>query len=174
MLRRYDVESYLEKVRMAREAIPDLALSTDIIVAFPGETEADFEATLDLVRAVGFDEAYTYRYSPRDGTPATRFPDEDFVSDLEGQARLAELIRVSRSIQAGINSGEVGRHQEVLVDRPARDRGQLLGRTRRNKFVAFADQGVEVGEYAWVELSETTGPTFRGTLVGALAEETRR
>ncbi|MEX2295251.1 MAG: tRNA (N6-isopentenyl adenosine(37)-C2)-methylthiotransferase MiaB [Gemmatimonadota bacterium] len=174
MLRRYTVESYLEKVRMAREAIPDLSLSTDIIAAFPGETRSDFEATLDLVREVGFDEAYTYRYSPREGTPAMRLPAEDFLPEPEARARLAELITVCREIQGGINAGEVGRQDEVLVERDARDPGQVLGRTRRNKFVAFPSEGIGIGEYAWIELTGTTGATFQGALVGSLAAGAHR
>jgi tRNA-2-methylthio-N6-dimethylallyladenosine synthase len=171
MLRRYTIESYLEKVRMARDAVPGLSISTDIIAGFPGETPEDFEATLDLVREVEFDESYTYRYSPRDGTPATRFPTEDFVSDDEGQARLETLIAVCRGVQKEINSREVGRHDEVLVEREARDPGQLLGRTRRNKIVAFPheQEDVRIGDYIQVELTGTTGPTFRGALVATLA-----
>src|SRR5690606_8588157 len=79
MLRRYTVEAYLEKIDWVREAIPDIALSTDVIVAFPGESEEAYEATLALMRQVRFDDAYLYKYSPRDGTPATRLPADDFV-----------------------------------------------------------------------------------------------
>ena len=86
MLRRYTVESLHEKIRMVREAVPDIALSTDIIVAFPGETESEFLETLALMRDVRFDEAFTYRYSLRDGTPATRLPSTDFIDAEAGQA----------------------------------------------------------------------------------------
>jgi tRNA-2-methylthio-N6-dimethylallyladenosine synthase len=174
MLRRYSVATYLETAQMARETIPDLSLSTDIIVAFPGETRTDFEATLELVREVRFDEAYTYRYSPREGTPANRLPAEDFVPEVEAQARLQELIDLTRGVQAEINSGELGRQDEVLVEKAARDPGHLLGRTRRNKYVAFPSEGVRIGDYAWVELTDSTGPTFRGALVGALSAGARR
>src|SRR5690606_8647282 len=88
MLRRYTVETFLDRVRMVREAIPEIALSTDIIVAFPGETREEFEATLDLMREVRFDDAFLYKYSPRDGTPATRLPRDQFVDPAEAQARL--------------------------------------------------------------------------------------
>jgi len=162
MLRRYTVESLLEKVELVREAIPDIALSTDIIVAFPGETDAEFRDTLDLMRTVRFDEAFTYRYSPRDGTPATRLPTDDFIDPDEGQARLAELIEVSRGIQAEINRREVGRVDEVLIEKTARDAGQVLGRTRRAKVVVFDGDDARIGEYAHVELEATTGATFRG------------
>jgi tRNA-2-methylthio-N6-dimethylallyladenosine synthase len=165
MLRRYTVEEYLEKVEMARRAIPDIALTTDIIVGFPGETEEDFRETLELVRTVRFHEAYTYKYSLREGTPAARLPQEDFLPDDVAQARLEELIRVVREIQAEINAGEVGRREEVLAEREARDPGQLLGRTRRNKMVAFAADSSRIGDYLEVDLRETTGATFRGEVV---------
>lgn len=165
MLRRYTVESYLEKVEMARSAIPDLCLTTDIIVGFPGETEAEFEETLRLVRAVRFHEAYTYKYSLREGTPAARLPPEEFLPDEVAQERLEELIRVVRGIQGEINSGEVGRREEILPEREARDPGQLLGRTRRNKMVAFPADLSRIGEYLEVELTGTTGATFRGEVL---------
>ncbi|TVR58611.1 MAG: MiaB/RimO family radical SAM methylthiotransferase [Gemmatimonadales bacterium] len=167
MLRRYTVESLLEKVEMVRAAMPDIALSTDIIVAFPGETDAEFRETLDLMRTVRFDDAFTYKYSLRDGTPATRFPDEDFVDPDEAQARLEELIQVSRGIQAEINRGEVGRVESVLIEKEARDPGHLLGRTRRNKVVAFPRGPDGIGEFARVRLTGTTGATFSGVRVGA-------
>lgn len=165
MLRRYTVEEYLERIEMARTAIPDLALTTDFIVGFPGETEADFEETLDLVRRVRFHEAYTYKYSLREGTPAARLPAEDFLPDEVAQERLEELIRVVREIQGEINRGEIGRREEILAEREARDPGQLLGRTRRNKMVAFPAELSRIGEYLEVELLDTTGATFRGEVI---------
>ena len=162
MVRRYTVESYLEKVDMVRAAIPDVALSTDIIVAFPGETEEEFQDTLALMRQVRFDDAFTYRYSLRDGTPATRLPPEEFVPDAVAQARLEALIGVARGIQAEISRSEVGRVDEVLVERPGRDPGELLGRTRRGKVVTFPGAGHAPGDYVTVTLASTTGATFGG------------
>ncbi len=162
MLRRYTVERFLERVEMVREAIPDIALSTDIICAFPGETPSDFEDTLDLLRTVRFDDVYTYRYSPREGTPATRMPAHWFIEDGEAAARLRELIEVARSIQTAINRSEVGRVEEVLVEKEARGPGQMLGRTRRGKVVAFAAPTSLEGAYATVELTGTSGATFTG------------
>jgi tRNA-2-methylthio-N6-dimethylallyladenosine synthase len=167
MLRRYTVDSFLEKVELVRSAVPGVALSTDVIVAFPGETEEEFQATLDLMRAVRFDDAFTYRYSPRDGTPATRLPAGDVIPDEEGQARLETLIHVSRGIQAEINATEVGRTEEVLVEKRARSPGHVLGRTRRNKVVAFPGGDELIGTYVRVRLERTTGATF----VGAAALE---
>ena len=164
MLRRYTVDTFLEKVTLARDLIPDLSLSTDIIVAFPGESEDQFEDTLDLLRQVRFDDAYTYKYSLRDGTPATRFPESDFLSNEEAQIRLTKLIEVHRSIQNDINKGEVGRIEEVLVEKKGRETGQVLGRTRRNKVVAFNASSEIIGTYHQVLLTGTTGATFMGEL----------
>lgn len=162
MLRRYSVETFLEKVEMVRAAIPDIALSTDIIVAFPGETHSEFEDTLGLMRTVRFHDAFTYKYSLREGTPATRLPEEEFIPEAEAQARLEELIRVSRTIQAEIKDGEVGRTEELLVEKPGRDPGSLLGRTRRWQTVVFPAAGHQVGDYVTVRLTGSTGATFRG------------
>jgi len=169
MLRRYTVAEYLEKVELVRSAIPSVAVSTDIIVAFPGETDAEFRDTLALMRSVRFDEAYTYKYSLRDGTPAARLPEGDFVAADEAQSRLEELIDVSRGIQAEINSAEVGRVEEVLIERAGRREGQILGKTRRNKVVVFDGDEARAGEYTWVELDRTTGATFVGTETGVAA-----
>ena len=162
MVRRYTVDRFVEIVDELRSAIPDLALSTDVIVAFPGETEEEYEATLDLMRTVRFDDAFLYRYSPREGTPATRLPEEDFLPDAVGQARLERLIEVQRSIQAEINRGEVGRVEEVLVEKAARSAGDMLGRTERNKVVAFPGDSSLVGRFVHVRLDDTTGATFIG------------
>jgi tRNA-2-methylthio-N6-dimethylallyladenosine synthase len=165
MLRRHSVEAFLEKVDLVRGAIPDIALSTDLIVAFPGEMEEEFQDTLDVVREIRFDDAFTYRYSPRDGTPATRFPSSEFIPEEEGKGRLDALIQVTRKIQGEINQGEVGRREEVLVEKVGKEPGHMLGRTRKNKVVIFpADEGL-AGSYPVVELKRTTGATFVGTLV---------
>jgi tRNA-2-methylthio-N6-dimethylallyladenosine synthase len=168
MLRRYTVESYLEKVALVRAAIPDIALSTDIIVAFPGETEAEYQATLDLMRHVRFDDAYLYKYSLRDGTPATRLPREEFIAEDIAQHRLEQLIALHRSIQAEINRAAVGRTVEVLVERVARSAGDVLGRTESNKVVAFAGDPALIGSFVDVTLTSTTGATFLGHAVPAL------
>jgi tRNA-2-methylthio-N6-dimethylallyladenosine synthase len=167
MLRRYTVGGLLDKIDMVRRAVPDIALSTDIIVAFPGESDAQFRETLELMRTVRFDEAYTYKYSLREGTPAARIPAEEFVDAHEAQARLEELIEVSRGIQAQINAAEVGRVEEVLVEKEGRRAGQVVGKTRRNKVVAFDGNATRIGCYTHVELRQTTGATFGGVEVDA-------
>ena len=165
MVRRYTASAFLDKVAMLREEIPDIALSTDVIVGFPGEGEDDFEATLDVMREVRFDEAFTYRYSPREGTPATRMPPAWSIPDAVARRRLERLIEVSRGIQAEINAAEVGRVETVLVEKQARDPCQLLGRTRRAKVVVFDGDPSWIGSYRTVALERTTGATFVGSVV---------
>jgi tRNA-2-methylthio-N6-dimethylallyladenosine synthase len=166
MLRRYTVASYLEKVRMVRAAVPDIALSTDVIVAFPGESDEEYEATLDLLREVRFDDAFLYKYSPREGTPATRLPAAQFVAPHVAQERLQRLIDLHRAIQAEINEAEIGRTEEVLVERAAKSAGDMLGRTGRNKVIAFPGDDSLIGCYVRVRTTATTGATFRGVLAG--------
>ncbi|MFQ5691261.1 MAG: tRNA (N6-isopentenyl adenosine(37)-C2)-methylthiotransferase MiaB, partial [Gemmatimonadota bacterium] len=167
MVRRYTVARFLDRVELARSLVPGIALSTDVIVAFPGETEREFDATLELMEEVRFDDAFLYRFSPREGTPATRFPPEDFLPDEVARARLERLIERQRDIQREINQAEVGRIREVLVQREARSEGDMLGRTESNKVVAFPGTAALVGAYLDVRLLETTGATFRGERVRA-------
>ena len=165
MVRRYTVQRFLETVERVRESVPGIALSTDVIVGFPGETEADFESTLSLLREVRFDDAFLYRYSLRDGTPATRLPAGDFVSEKTSGRRLEKAISLHRSIQREINEGELGTEQEVLVERPARSEGDVLGRTGTGKVVAFPGTPDYRNTYRTVRLTSTSGPTFRGEAV---------
>jgi tRNA-2-methylthio-N6-dimethylallyladenosine synthase len=161
MLRRYTVAAYRDLVRRVRDAMPGIALSTDIIVAFPGETDAEYEATLDLVREIRYDDAFLYKYSAREGTPATRLPRGQFVSDTVAQSRLERLIELHRSIQAEINASEVGRAVEVLVERAGRFEGDMLGRTETYKVATFPGDASLLGRYLNVRLTATTGATFR-------------
>ena len=135
-------------------------------MAFPGETEEEYEATLDLMRRVRFDDAFLYRYSERDGTPATRLPRDQFVPEEVGQARLQRLIDLHREIQAEIYRAEVGRGEEVLVEKEGR-RGGVQGRTGGNKVVNFDGPASLIGSFAEVRLTATTGATFSGELVEA-------
>jgi tRNA-2-methylthio-N6-dimethylallyladenosine synthase len=162
MLRRYTVESYLDKVEMVRAAIPGIALSTDVIVAFPGETDEEYDATLSLMRSVRYDDAYMYKYSLREGTPATRLPEHEFIPEDVAQHRLEKLIALHRGIQAEINQSQVGCVVEVLVERAARSFGDVLGRTEGNKVVAFAGDSSLIGQFVEVKLTATTGSTFLG------------
>ncbi len=166
MLRRYTVASYMEKVERLRTAIPGIALSTDVIVGFPGETDEEYAATLDLMRAVRYDDAFLYKYSEREGTPATRLPRDQFVPPAVAQDRLERLIALQRSIQAEINAAEVGRVVEVLIEREARSNGDLLGRTESAKVAAFPGNAALIGRYVRVRLTATTGATFQAERVG--------
>jgi tRNA-2-methylthio-N6-dimethylallyladenosine synthase len=158
MLRRYDRERYLEVVAALRDAVPGIALSTDIIVGFPGETEADFQETLSLVEQVRFDDAYTFKYSVREGTPAVRI--KDHVAEETKTERIGRLIDVVRRIAKQKNIGLVGTTHEVLVEGPAK-RGDLLqARTRTNKIALVEGPADWVGTYRQVRFTGTTGSTF--------------
>ena len=165
MLRRYSREGYLDCVRRLRDAMPGLCLTTDIIVGFPGETDEDFEETLSAVEAVGFDDAFTFKFSPREGTPATRMPESETVPDEVATERLERLITLVRSNSRRRNLGLLGQRREVLVERTAR-RGELLqSRTRDFKTVLIPGPESMIGQYLNVELTGTTGSTFTGTPV---------
>ncbi|CAN5690783.1 tRNA (N6-isopentenyl adenosine(37)-C2)-methylthiotransferase MiaB [soil metagenome] len=163
MLRRYTVEAYREKIEWVRKAIPGIALSTDVIVAFPGETEEEYEATLDLMREIRFDDAFLYKYSERDGTPATRIPRDQFIAQDVAQGRLERLIALHREIQREVSEREVGRVAEVLVEKEAK-RGGLQGRTDSNKVVSFPGDHSLIGTFVNVRLTSTSGSTFSGEL----------
>jgi tRNA-2-methylthio-N6-dimethylallyladenosine synthase len=162
MLRRYSREQYVDVVARLRAAVPDLALTTDLIVGFPGETDADFAATLALVEEVGFDDAFTFRYSVRDGTPAARLPDA--VPDAVAAERLDVLIQAVRRLARARNAALVGTTAEVLVEREARRGGLLQARTRQHRTVLLDGPPEWIGSYRTVRLVGTTGATFVGEL----------
>ncbi|MES2125607.1 MAG: tRNA (N6-isopentenyl adenosine(37)-C2)-methylthiotransferase MiaB [Gemmatimonadota bacterium] len=162
MLRRYTRERYLEVVEALRAAIPGMTISTDIIVGFPGETDADFEQTLSMVSVAEFDEAYTFKYSVREGTPAVRIPDH--VADDVASARLEQLIEAARRQSRARNGTRVGEVHEALVERPAKRGDLMLARTRQNFLVLLDVPATAIGEYHRVQLTGTTGSTFTGTL----------
>jgi tRNA-2-methylthio-N6-dimethylallyladenosine synthase len=160
MRRTYSRERYLRLVGELREAIPDLALSTDLIVGFPGETEDDFRETLEAVEEVGFDGAFTFVYSPRAGTEAAAMPDQ--VPDEVKHDRIERLIDVVQHVAAARNAERIGRVEEVLVEGPSRtDPTVLRGRTRRNTTVNFAGTAAP-GELVDVRIEDTTSTTLRG------------
>ena len=164
MLRRYSREGYFECAERLRSAIPGLSLTTDIIVGFPGETEEDFEETLTAVDAMEFEEAYTFKFSPRDGTAATRFPESEMVGDDVAGERLTRLIERVRKGSRARNLGLLGERREVLVEKPARRGGMLQTRTRDFKTVMIEGDQSMIGRYLMVELTGTTGSTFIGTV----------
>jgi tRNA-2-methylthio-N6-dimethylallyladenosine synthase len=163
MLRRYTRTGYLKVMEALRAAIPDLTFSTDIIVGFPGETDAQFEETLTLVTDADFDDAYTFKYSVREGTPAVRL--RDHVPDEVASARLDHLIETVRANARRKNVARVGQVHEVLVERPARRGGLMLGRTRANQLVLLDLPPEAAGEYHTCRLTGTTGSTFTAAVV---------
>ena len=165
MLRRYTRDGYLECVDRLRNAIPGLCLTTDVIVGFPGETDEDFGETLSAVEQVGFDDAFTFKFSLREGTPATRLPGSDTVPDDVASERLALLVALVRDNARRRNLGLLGQRREVLVERAAR-RGELLQcRSRDFKTVLIPGGESLIGQYLTVELTGTTGSTFTGSPV---------
>jgi tRNA-2-methylthio-N6-dimethylallyladenosine synthase len=167
MRRTYDRSRYLDLVGRIREAIPGIALTTDIIVGFPGETERDFEETLEVVEAVRYDSAFTFVFSPRNGTEAASMADQ--VPEEVKRERIRQLIEVVQRVAEARNQGRIGRVEEVLVEGPSRtDESLLRGRTRRNTTVNFTGSA-QPGELVPVEIEAATSTTLRGTAVAAVA-----
>ena len=168
MHRGYTGARYLEKLATARAAVPDLAVTTDIIVGFPGETEADFEATLEVAAAAEYDSAYTFVYSPRPGTEAAAWTDRFVGPDVVADRFERLKIVVERSALAK-HQGRVGRIEEVLVEGPSKkDAALTTGRTRQNKLVHFPGR-VAVGSYATVLVTGAAPHHLRGELVEVVA-----
>jgi tRNA-2-methylthio-N6-dimethylallyladenosine synthase len=161
MRRTYTKERFLDRVALIREHVPDIALTTDIIVGFPGETEEDFEHTLDVVDRVGFDGAFTFIYSPRRGTEAAEWTDRFVPHEVavERMERLVELVQRKARERA---QRFVGRTMEVLVEGPSRnDPSKLRGRTRHGKVVNFTGLA-QPGELVGVEITGATSQTLSG------------
>ncbi len=162
MRRRYTREQYLDVLAELRAAVPGITVSTDIIVGFPGESEAEFAETLSLVEEAGFDDGYTFKYSLRDGTPAARLKEP--IDDEEASARLDRLIAVVRNQARRRNAARVGTIHEALIERPAKRGDLMLGRTRQNLMVLVDLPPETVGTYHSVRLTGTTGSTFTAAL----------
>jgi tRNA-2-methylthio-N6-dimethylallyladenosine synthase len=168
MLRRYTRERYLEVVAELRQAVPGITLSTDIIVGFPGETDEQFEATLSLVAEANFDDAYTFKYSVREGTPAVRL--KDHVADEVASARLQRLIETVRVNARRNNAARIGQTHEALVERRARRGTLMLARTRTNHLALLDLPATAIGEYHTIRFTGSTGSTFTGSVVRPSAE----
>ena len=167
MRRTYSRERYLRLVGELRAAIPDLALTTDLIVGFPGESEAEFGETLTAVEEVGYDGAFTFVYSPRQGTEAAAMPDQ--VPEDVKRERIERLIDVVQRVAESRNRKRVGRVEEVLVEGPSRtDPAFLRGRTRRNTTVVFGGSA-SPGELVQVKIEDATSTTLRGVAPAAVA-----
>ncbi len=161
MRRTYTRERYLALAETMRSAIPDLAFGTDIIVGFPGETEADFAQTLEVVEEMRYDSAYTFVYSPRAGTEAAAMPDP--VPHEVKIERMERLVEVTQRLARQNNESRIGRVEEVLVEGPSRtDPSVLRGRTRRNTTVVFPGEAA-AGQLVDVLIDGATSTTLRGT-----------
>ena len=165
MNRKYTVEWYLSRVKAIRELVPDCGLSTDIFVGYHGETEADHEESLRIMREVGYDSAFMFKYSERPGTYASKHLPDDVPEDVKIR-RLNELIMVQNENSASANHAEVGNVREVLVEGPSkRSREQLCGRTEQNKMVVFDKGNHHIGEYVKVRITGSTSATLFGEAV---------
>jgi len=175
MHRGYTAERYLRVLDESRRTIADLAVTTDIIVGFPGETDDDFERTLEIAAVAEYDSAYTFVFSPRPGTEAAdmvdRFVDPDVVKDRYERLRVV----VERSARAK-HAARVGRTEEVVVEGPSkRDPSVLTGRTRQNKLVHFgAPEPIKPGSYALVDVTDASMNYLLGDLVDVVAKSRRR
>ncbi len=164
MKRGHTVLEYKSKIRRLRAIRPDISLSSDFIVGFPGETDADFEQTMKLIDEIGFDHSFSFIYSARPGTPASSFPD-----DVPMETKKARLARLQARIleQAGrISQAMVGTTQTVLVERPSRkDPGIMAGRTENNRVVNFRADRALIGEFVSVRITEALPNSLRGEFV---------
>jgi tRNA-2-methylthio-N6-dimethylallyladenosine synthase len=164
MSRKYSREHYLELVRKIKKAMPDVVLTTDIIVGFPGETEEQFEDTLSLVKEVEYDSAFTFIYSPREGTPAAGMED-DVPMEVKKQ-RLYQLNEVLAEIARRKNDDMFGHVVEVLVEGVSRKQSKVLaGRTRTNKLVHFEGSTDLIGTLVHVKVTETKTFFIKGEVI---------
>jgi tRNA-2-methylthio-N6-dimethylallyladenosine synthase len=160
MRRTYDRDRYMQRVDMIRASVPDCAITTDIIVGFPGETEEDFHETMEVVDAVGYDSAFTFVFSPRRETEAATLPDQ--VPHLVKRERMERLVELVQRRALERSERFIGTAQEVLVEGPSRtDPSRLRGRTRHNKTVNFTGLA-RAGELVQVEITGATSTTLSG------------
>ena len=175
MHRGYTAQRYLQKLAAARDAIPDLAVTTDLIVGFPGETDDDFRRTLEVVDEAAYDAAYTFVFSSRPGTPAAEMSDALVPPDV-AQERMRQLVEVVERHALRRHQARVGRVEEVLVDGPSKkDPSVLSGRTRQNKLVHFVprDGAGEPGAVVDVGIVDAAPHWLRGDVMGVV-EPARR
>ena len=164
MKRGYSVIEYKSIIRRLRAVRPDVCITSDFIVGFPGETDADFAATLKLVEDIGFDDSYSFIYSRRPGTPAADLPD-----DITQETKLRRLQLLQAAIQAGadrINAAMVGTRQRILIEGVSRkDANELCGRTDNNRVVNFPAAAQRIGEFAQITITQSLAHTLRGDLI---------
>lgn len=163
MNRRYTREMYLEKVKKIRSAVPDIGLTSDIIVAFPGETEEDFNDTMSLVDEVGYDSAFTFIYSPRVGTVAAALPGR--IDDETASRRIGELIRLQEEKTKAAFESMIGLNEKVLITGTSRrDASMMTGKTGRNISINFTDNDHKVGDIVNVNITGYGKTTLKGEI----------
>ena len=166
MHRTYTAEKYVDLVQRVREARKEIAITTDIIVGFPGETDNDYQQTKELVEQVLFDNAFVFRYSPRRDTPAAVIPEQ--IDECVKEARNHDLLEVVNDGARRINERLIDRTLEVLCEGPSKTNPtRLMGRTRTNKIVLFEGTEERVGEFVDVRIERATGFSLYGTPVTA-------
>ena len=164
MNRVYTVEAYKELVARIRQALPEVSLTTDLIVGFPGETDEDFREMLDFLREIRYDAAYTFKYSPRSGTPAATLPEQ--VPEELKKERLQQLMDVQNEISLAINQELLGRVMEVMVEGPSKNDGQVwMGRTRTDKIVLFPHGQEQPGDFMQVKITQPQTWVLKGESV---------
>jgi len=169
MKRGYTAAKYVAKIGKLKAARPGISISTDFIVGYPGETEEDFEQTLALIRAVGFDQSFSFIYSPRPGTPAAEL--EDMPYEVK-QQRLERLQALVNEQAAAISAGMVGTVQRILVERASvKNARELAGRTENNRWINFVGPVELVGQFADVLVTEPMRNSLRGRLVGGATQK---
>ena len=161
MKRRYKAQDYIKIIEKVRKVRPNISMSSDFIIGFPGETDHDFEDTMQLIETIGYDNSFSFIYSPRPGTPASDLPD-DVPMEVK-QARLQRLQKRIVEMTTEISNNMVGTTQTVLVDRPARkDQSQISGRTENNRVVNFDGDHALIGQFVDVEITEALPNSLRG------------
>jgi len=163
MKRRHTILEYKTIIRRLRSIRPDIGISSDFIVGFPGESDADFRATIDLINEIGFDQSFSFIYSKRPGTPAANLPDETKIETKK--ERLSTLQARIKQLAATISSDMVGRIERILVEGPSRkDPEELSGRTTNNRVVNFSGPSTLIGEFAEVKITDALPNSLRGIL----------
>jgi len=164
MKRRYKAQDYVKIIEKIRKIRPNMSMSSDFIIGFPGETDQDFEDTMDLIETIGYDLSFSFIYSARPGTPASDLAD-DVPMDVKKE-RLARLQKRITEMAFAISESMVGSVQTVLVDRPARkDQTQISGRTENNRVVNFDGDHSLIGQFVNVEITEALPNSLRGVMV---------
>ena len=164
MNRRYSREKYLSRVQAIREKIPDMSLTTDLIVGYPGDTEEEFEDTCSLVQQVGYDSAFTFIYSPRIGTRAADMPDQ--IPEAESSRRIQKLIAIQKENTHRNYAAYIGQIHSVLVDEASkRDEHQMAGKNQYNITVNFPGSKDLIGQIVRVKITSAGESTLRGELV---------